>query len=96
MINNILKDLLGQNGSLYMVAGRDLVATKNSIMFNFSGCDKANKVVITINGNDLYDVEFWKLSKNNFYLVDKFNDIYNFGLIKLFEEFTQLRLRIWG
>ena len=37
---------------------RNVAYGKQSVQFNFSGCKKYNKVQISINGDDLYDLIF--------------------------------------
>ena len=37
---------------------RNLAYGKQSVQFNFSGCKKYNKVQISLNGDDLYDMIF--------------------------------------
>lgn len=90
----IIQQLGGQSRLRVMVNAKDFVATDNGLMFRFSGCRKANKVRITLNSMDTYDVEFFKIKKFTFETAAKFEHIYNVDLKAVFEDETGLYLSI--
>lgn len=75
-----------------MVGAKDFVGSENHLQFSFKGCRKSNKCVITLNPNDYYDVEFYKLTPKNldFDPVASFDDVGVENLHEVFESFTGL------
>ena len=85
---------LGGNQFIAMTGAHHLAGTKNSLHFSFKGCKKTNKCKITLNGIDLYDVEFFKLNMKAVDpcpVVDSFDNIYFDQLQAIFEKATGLR-----
>jgi len=110
-MNEIIIEMLTQllqsdHGRLKAMLGTSKVVysnDKNTVTFNFKMNRKANHCTLSYNcGNDLYDMEFWKISKpsksNNyegkFTEIEVFNSLYNDQLKDVFEEFTGLRLSL--
>jgi hypothetical protein len=52
-----------------------------------------NKVKITLNGKDLYDMEFIRFNKNSSKVIQEFNDVFAEDLRDRFEEGTGLYIR---
>jgi len=73
------------------------VAIENGIMFGFKGSRKANKMKVTLNSMDTYDIEFWKISPSGKLpnkVVHEEKGFYNDMLVPEFEEFTGLYTRM--
>lgn len=51
---------------------------------------KINYVKIILNANDLYDVTFGRIFKDEYKVISEFKDVYNDQLIGLFEDETGL------
>lgn len=87
-----------------MIGGRDFFSDNNgqTLVFKFSGSRAANYIRITLNGLDLYDVEFVKLGRLNrktFAMspnktTGEFSDIYAEDLKRIIEQFTGLYLSL--
>ncbi len=67
--------------------------TYNSLKFWFQDCNKADVCRITLNGLDLYDIEFFKskATEPEDTTVKTYENIYCDQLTDLFEDFTGLR-----
>ena len=52
-----------------------------------------NKVKITLNGKDLYDMEFIRFNKNSSKVIQEFNDVFAEDLRDRFEDGTGLYIR---
>lgn len=72
-----------------------------TLSFRFKSCNKANLVKITLNGLDLYDVEFVKVGRLNRTTLSvprkttgSFSHIYGDQLVRVFEDFTGLFLSL--
>lgn len=64
---NIIYQQLGGGRFTAMTGAKNFVALENGIRFNIGrNASKANKVKITLNGLDLYDVEFIKYTPHSF------------------------------
>jgi hypothetical protein len=54
--------LIRQLGTaLPMLGAKDLVASENGLQFKIQGCQRGNKVRITLDPSDTYTVELWKV-----------------------------------
>ena len=62
-----LRQLGGSNRLNVMIGAKDFFSDNDgkTLVFKFSMCKKANCVKITLNGLDLYDIEFVKIKKFN-------------------------------
>ncbi len=65
---------------------------EGAVSFRFKGSKEANYVKISLNGNDLYDVDFIKIWGMNLNKQKVYNDVYNDQLKELFESHTGLYL----
>ena len=80
---------LGGKEELKEKIGASLFSLKNmGVTFKFKGFIKADKVSITLNNLDLYDVIFYNENK----IVEEFNNVFVEDLVRLFEEYTNLHL----
>lgn len=66
----------------------------NSLSFRFKGSKKANYVKITLNGLDLYDVEFGKIWNLTYKVKGESSNIYADSLKSVIEDFTGLYLSL--
>lgn len=83
---------LGGNRFLMMTGSKNLVATGEGLRMQLTknSC-KAKWLYITLNGSDLYDMEFVTVDKNLDRIVKKqHNDVYCDQLQELFTEATGL------
>ncbi len=103
---------MGGAGKLKMFVGAHtfLKDGENTVMFKFKGSKIANHVKITLNGMDLYDVEFLKIvnvspkrslqmtteefEKATYKNRTEFKGLYNDMLISTFENHTKLYLSL--
>ena len=69
-------------------------ATENGLQFGFGLNRKMNTVRITLNSNDLYDIEFWQITKKTCKLVSEYPDVYCDMLVDIFESETGLYLSL--
>lgn len=78
-----------------MVSGQCLLI-ENGLQINFKGSRKANKVQITLNNNDLYDIKFFKFNNRTYDcpLVIEYNDVYCDMLSELWYSVTGLYLSL--
>ena len=90
----ILQQLGGANKLKAMLGVKNFIAEKNGLSFQFKGSKNANHILITLNGKDLYDVEFKKIRGMDFKTVGEFNDVYADQLKSVIEDFTKLRLSL--
>ena len=81
-----------------MIGAKDFIWSKkdNYVAFKFmqGASNKANHIKITLNGKDLYDVEFIRIWGTSFKTIDKATDLYNDQLKGYFEENTGLYLSL--
>jgi hypothetical protein len=82
---------LGGNRFAAMVGARDFVYGERSLMFRIGfNKSKANKVRITLDANDTYSVEWFKLRSIDCASVETMNNVYADQLRSVFTRFTGL------
>ena len=89
-IANTIYRQLGGNRFRVMTGAKNMVSTENGIRMRI-GRNKtnANFMIVELNGNDLYDVTFAKVTKmGEMKSVREYNDVYNDMLVSLFESHT--------
>lgn len=93
-----LQQLTGRNNPINtlkaMLGAKVSLCSDGKIAFSFKMCRKANVCRIALNGNDLYDIEFYRLRKFQEEKVQVFNDVYAEDMKSLFENFTGLRVSL--
>jgi len=67
---------------------------KQNVSFKFSGNPDINYCKIHLNGKDLYNLEFGKVKKLSYEIVNSHYDIYNDMLKNVFEQETSLYLSL--
>jgi hypothetical protein len=93
----ILDQMGGANRLYTMIGARHMVALDGigGLQFSFSGCRSANKLVIRLNGLDLYDMTFWNVKRNGECIqVSESCNVYADQLQDIFIADTGLDLRI--
>jgi hypothetical protein len=94
----IAREIADQIGTaaFRMMGAKDLVADDKSLLFAIKGCRKYNKIRVTLQGNDLYLVEFIKIGRKPLYTVSVETrlDVYAEDLKPLIERETGLALII--
>jgi hypothetical protein len=90
----ILQQLGGQGKLVVMTGANNFIAFSNGVSFKLKS-KKANYVKITLNGNDLYDVQFQKLFGMKSKVVAEYNDIYFDQLIPIVEKETGMYLKMF-
>lgn len=95
--NTVAKTILFQMGTSVgklraMVGGYDFAYSNNSIQFSFKGKRGVNKCVVTLNGKDLYDMDFWYFNKRTYDMtkVKSFDGLFFEMLRPTFEKYTGL------
>ena len=74
-----------------MVGLRNVVAIERGVQFSHAkGQQGINKVVVTLNGMDTYDLSFWKITNKTTKEIVGVGDIYNDQLGGVFENITGL------
>lgn len=91
---------LGGNAFIAMVGAKSIVATEiggqAGVQFSI-GCGAnggINKVRITLNEADLYDVEFFKIRGANIKEISKAKDVYAYQLAAVFTSHTDMATRL--
>lgn len=90
----ILQQLGGQGKLVVMTGANNFIAFSNGVSFKLKS-KKANYVKITLNGNDLYDVQFQKLFGMKSKVVAEYNDLYFDQLIPIVEKETGMYLKMF-
>ena len=74
-----------------MVGLKNVVAIERGVQFSHAkGQQGINKVVVTLNGMDTYDLSFWKITNKTTKEIVGVGDIYNDQLGGVFENITGL------
>lgn len=94
-IGNIIFRQLGGNKFIVMTGAKNFICGSNFLQFYIPArSGKPNFIKISLNGNDLYDVEFGKLRAGVYKKLDFYYDIYNDSLVDLFEDVTGLYTKL--
>lgn len=78
------------NKSLYMIGAKGIHAVENGVGFQVAkvAAGFSNRVTITLNSLDLYDIEFFTIRKHQKKVNKVFNDVYFDGLNQCIEQGT--------
>lgn len=80
---------LGGNHFASMTGANNFVAVENGLQMNIrQNLSGANKLVIKLNGKDLYDVRFVRVARAAVKVKAEFNDVFAEDLARLFEQTT--------
>ena len=80
--------------AMFMMGAKNLIAHKNGLSFRIRGSKAVNYIKITLNGLDLYDMEFGKIHGFNYKVVDTLNGAYDDMIHAVIERRTGLRLSL--
>jgi len=89
----IASTIISQFGGSFprMVGLKNVVAIDHGVQFGIAKANQGiNKVVITLNGLDTYDLHFWKITNKTTKEIVGVGDIYNDQLGDVFENITGL------
>ena len=70
-IASIILSQMGGNRFVAMVGAYNILSVDNGLMLMFRGCKKANKLLISLRGNDTYTLTFYKVPSINAMLKGK-------------------------
>lgn len=91
-IAKTILDQLGGRRFVAMTGAKNLVAGDKSLSFKFGrNSSKSNCMRITLNGSDLYDIQFSHFRLMDHFIDREFSDIYAEDLRNIFENFTGMR-----
>lgn len=94
VVQTILQQLGGRNKIVSMTGAKDFYRDGKTLMFKYPKSKHSNYIRITLNGKDLYDVEFQKFNNSGVKTVATHKDVYASDLKKLFEKTTGLYLSL--
>jgi hypothetical protein len=83
----------GGSRAMAMISGMP-VETFGGLGINFRGSRFANKVVITLSGDDTYTMTFYLLHRTNLRVTYNVADVYAADLARIFSERTGLALSL--
>ena len=90
-----VEEVVYANQEERMKAAKNLAKDKSLLSFRLPKAkDGINYVKITLNGKDLYDIEFGRIQGVNYKIKKEFNDIYNDQLVDIFEKTTGLYTKL--
>lgn len=91
----ILKQFGGRR-ALAMIGSKSAVAFDNGLQIGFKAksTNRSNKIVITLNDSDLYDMEFWRIKGADMEKIEEIGDVYAEDLGRIFTETTGLYLSL--
>ena len=88
----ILQQMGGQNRLVAFTGAYGFAYADGDVSFRIKN-RKVNYVKVKLNGKDLYDVTFGRVSGTNFKVVEQLDDVYAEDLIDIFEKSTGMYLR---
>ena len=88
-IASVIRDQIGHK-ALYMLGAKNLLAHEKALSFRVRGSKAVNYIKITLNGKDLYDLEFGKIWGSNYKVKATHEDVYVDMLHRLIEKETGL------
>jgi len=78
-----------------MIGCKVFMKDEDTLSFKFKGNRKVNHCSIKLNGNDTYNIEFGKIKKYSYKVIEKIDDVYCDQLASTFEDTTKLRLTLF-
>lgn len=94
-VANEIKRQLG-NQALMMLGAKNLTTNGgNNLSFRIKGSRKINHINIKYNSLDLYDVEFGKIAKYDYKVVNTVENIYSDMLHEIIESETGLYTKLF-
>ena len=97
-LNQLARATNGPNRLTAMIGAKNFAQSKEgawvSFRFPMKARNRANHVKISLNSNDLYDVEFGRIHGTRFRVVGEARDMFGDALKPHFEEETGLHLSL--
>lgn len=93
MIANEIYRQLGSTFFCMITGAKDFIILSNGLKFSISG-RTINHVQITLNGNDMYDVMYGKVTKSGYSVIREFDNVYASDLLKNFTQVTGLHTKL--
>jgi hypothetical protein len=90
---DVATTIINQFGPTFprMVGLKNVVAIEGGVQFGHAkGKQGINKVVVTLNAGDTYDLHFWRITAKTCKEITGVGDIYNDQLGDIFEDITGL------
>lgn len=97
-VAKIIYEQLGASRFIAMTGAKNLLDHTDALSFRLPARttkNKSNYVKISLNSNDLYDVQFSKIVKFELIAISNFSDIYMEKLVDLFETETGLAAHLF-
>ncbi len=88
-IATTIRDQIGGK-ALFLLGAKNLVDCGDALSFRIRGSKAVNYIKITLNGMDLYDMEFGKVWGSKYTVKATHNDVYNDMMHSLIEKETGL------
>lgn len=98
--SEIAKTILAQMGGMArlkaFIGAKNFCIVEKGVTFRWSGKskNKTNFLKITLNGLDLYDIEFGRIHAMKFTVIETLESIFFDNLVQIFEEQTGLYLTL--
>ncbi len=93
-IANTIRDQISGK-TLFMLGAKNLLAHEDGFSFRIRGSKAVNYIKITLNGKDLYDMEFGKVWGMNYKVKATHNDVYADMMHGLIESETGLYTKLF-
>jgi len=93
-VASIIRDQISGK-TLFMLGAKNLLAHENALSFRIRGSKAVNYIKITLNGSDLYDMEFGKVWGTKYTVKATHNDVYNDMMHNLIEKETGLYTKLF-
>lgn len=98
MRNTVAQTILAQlGGGVFqaMTGAKNLTASEDTLTFGIGrNSQRINRVEITLNASDTYDLKFWRITKKSWKVVKEISDIYVSELREVFTDTTGLETSI--
>lgn len=92
--DTIIKQMGGYGKLSAMVGAKHFTVNESGVGFRFSLCRKANHLKVILNGDDTYTMQFYKMGKYDFKMVNEVDGVYWEMLKPIFEKYTGLYLSL--
>jgi len=94
---SIAKTIQEQIGgkAFYMLGAKNLMDCGDALSFRIRGSKAVNYIKISLNGKDLYDMEFGKIHGMNYKVKATHNDVYADMMHGLIEDETGLYTKLF-
>ena len=87
----VIMNQLGGNLFCTMIGVKKIMAVENGVIFNVTTNKlKCNYVQVTLNGSDLYDIQYLSIRAGKRTVKHEDNNVYAEDMIELFEQNTGL------